>query len=138
MTKKKILIAFIVIIILVFLVILFIKNSSYTSTPSSSLPQQTITPQPTASSGQETATKNQVIIEKNSFNPQEISIKAGDTVTWVNNDSYNHTVTGSNGAFDSGNMASGTKFSFTFPKAGTFSYACSIHPFMQGSVVVSE
>jgi plastocyanin len=60
----------------------------------------------------------------------------GTTVTWTNDDGVNHTVTSDQGAFDSGPLATGQTFSQTFNQAGTFTYHCTIHPSMQGTVVV--
>jgi plastocyanin len=57
-------------------------------------------------------------------------------VKWTNQDSAAHTVTADDGSFDSGQMAQGATFSFTFSKAGTFSYKCGNHPTMLGKVVV--
>jgi len=82
--------------------------------------------------------KNEITIESNSFKPDSLTIKAGDTVTWINKDGYSHTVASKNGEFDSGNMAGGAKFSFTFDKEGTYDYICSIHTFMTGKIVVTK
>lgn len=82
--------------------------------------------------------KNEITIESNSFKPDNLAIKVGDTVTWINNDSYAHTVKAAKGEFDSGNMASGAKFSFTFDKEGTYDYICGIHTFMKGKIVVTK
>jgi amicyanin len=77
----------------------------------------------------------------NSYNPNLIEIKAGDTVTWINSDSSPHTVTSSSSSsndsnFDSGVVRSGEAFSFTFEKEGQYSYFCTLHPSMVGTVVV--
>jgi plastocyanin len=69
------------------------------------------------------------------FNPKTVTIKVGDTVTWTNQDSTTHTVTG-DGGIDSGNLAPGKSYSKTFDTAGTFNYHCSIHPSMTGQVIV--
>jgi plastocyanin len=95
----------------------------------------------TAAAGTTTATTantggQAVTIESNSFNPASLTIKVGETVTWTNKDSYAHTVTSDNGAFDSGNIASGSTFSFTFDTAGTYSYHCSIHTSMTAKIIV--
>jgi plastocyanin len=82
--------------------------------------------------------KNEISIKANAFSPDNLSIKVGDTVTWVNNDSYSHTVKAVKGEFDSGDMASGAKFSFTFGKEGTYDYICGIHTFMTGKIVVTK
>jgi amicyanin len=80
----------------------------------------------------------------NSYNPNLIEIKVGDTVTWINNDSSPHTVTTSSSSssssndsnFDSAVLRSGEAFSFTFDKEGQYSYFCTLHPSMVGTVVV--
>src|SRR5829696_132660 len=76
----------------------------------------------------------------NSYNPNLIEIKVGDTVTWINNDSSPHTVTSSSSSndsnFDSGVLRNGEAFSFTFDKEGQYSYFCTLHPSMVGTVAV--
>ena len=84
------------------------------------------------------AVKNEISIKGNAFSPDNLSIKVGDTVTWINNDSYAHTVKATKGEFDSGNMAGGAKFSFTFDKEGTIDYICGIHTFMTGKIIVTK
>lgn len=74
----------------------------------------------------------------NSFSPNPIEVKAGETVTWVNDDSRGHTVTSEDGTLDSGMMGKGQSFSFTFDKAGDYQYYCSPHPNMVGTVAVTE
>jgi LPXTG-motif cell wall-anchored protein len=70
------------------------------------------------------------------FTPATITIHVGDTVTWVNHGPSAHTATASNGSFNTGVLQKGQSASHTFTTAGTFSYICSIHPFMHGTVVV--
>jgi len=70
------------------------------------------------------------------YSPNPVSISVGGTVTWTNNDSTAHTATADNGSFSSGNIAPGGKFSQTFSTAGTFTYKCTIHPNMVGTVTV--
>lgn len=65
-----------------------------------------------------------------------ITIGTGATVTVTNNDGTDHTWTSDDGAFDSGVLASGASFEFTFEEAGEFSYHCEIHPSMISSVTV--
>jgi plastocyanin len=64
-------------------------------------------------------------------------VKAGDTVTWTNNDTVGHDVTGDDfGSGDPGALQNGDTFEFTFEKAGTFDYVCTVHPGMEGTVKV--
>ena len=80
-----------------------------------------------------------VTIENFLFSPQDLTIEVGDTVTWTNLDDFSHTATSTSGpsAFDSGNLANGETFSFTFDTAGTYEYFCEIHPNMIGSITVT-
>jgi plastocyanin len=71
------------------------------------------------------------------FAPDSSDVKVGDSVKWTNSDGTTHTVTADDGAFDSGNLAGGKSFSFTFDQAGTFAYHCKIHQRMTGTVVVA-
>jgi plastocyanin len=67
------------------------------------------------------------------YSPATVTINVGDTVTWENGDAVAHTATG--GSFDTGNIAAAASASITFDSAGTFPYACTMHPFMTGTVV---
>jgi len=69
--------------------------------------------------------------------PNPLTISPGTTVTWTNADTIPHTTTSNTaGVFDSGTMAAGATFSFTFANRGTFDYHCTFHPGMVASVVV--
>jgi len=94
------------------------------------------TPAATAATPSGTAQANSVTIADFAFTPPSITVKVGDTVTWTNNGPSTHTATADDGSFDSGNLAQGKTFSHTFQTAGTFSYHCTIHPFMKAEVVV--
>ena len=82
-------------------------------------------------------TSNSVAIHNFAFGPQVVSVKAGTTVHWMNHDTEAHTVTSNTGAFGSSVLQPGDGYSFTFTKPGTYSYHCTIHPFMTGKVVVT-
>jgi plastocyanin len=77
-----------------------------------------------------------VKIDNFSFAPQTISVTVGTTVTWTNRDDIPHTVVSTDGVFKSKARDTDEKFSYTFTKAGTYAYFCSIHPKMTGTVVV--
>ncbi len=70
------------------------------------------------------------------FSPSTIEVAVGGTVTWTNDDDREHTVTASDGAFDSGILDAGGTFEQRFPTAGTFPFLCALHPEMQGEVRV--
>lgn len=72
------------------------------------------------------------------FDPAEVTVAPGTTVTWTNTGKRPHTVTAQEGSFDSGRLDPGEQFSFTFDEPGSFDYFCGFHPEMQGTVIVSE
>jgi plastocyanin len=76
-----------------------------------------------------------VKIDNFTFAPQTITVKVGDTVTWINEDDIPHLVV-SIGRYRSQALDTGDKYSFTFTTPGTFQYFCGLHPTMQGTVVV--
>jgi plastocyanin len=78
----------------------------------------------------------EVKIDNFSFGPQAPTVAVGTTVTWTNRDDIPHTVVSTDGVFKSKVLDTDEKFSYTFAKAGTFAYFCSIHPKMTGKIVV--
>lgn len=72
------------------------------------------------------------------FSPASTTVEVGTTVTWTNSGQAPHTATADGGAWDSGTLNTGDTFSFTPTQAGTFSYICTIHPFMTATLVVTE
>lgn len=71
------------------------------------------------------------------FEPADVAVAAGGTVTWTHDGGLPHTVTAEDGTFDSGDLSGGDTFSWTAEEAGTVSYVCSIHPEMTGTIEVS-
>jgi len=82
------------------------------------------------------AEDKEVKIDNFTFNPQQITVKAGTTVVWLNGDDIPHTVTSKTGAFKSKALDTEDKFSFTFATPGKFDYFCALHPHMTGTIVV--
>jgi plastocyanin len=70
------------------------------------------------------------------FVPGRIEIEAGTTVEWTNNDPLQHSVTADDGSFASGLIGTGSTWRHTFATPGTYTYHCTPHPFMKGTVVV--
>jgi plastocyanin len=87
-------------------------------------------------SNQPSAANTAVKIDNFVFGPQALTVPVGTTVTWTNNDDIPHTSVSTQGAFKSKVLDTNEKFSYTFTKAGTYPYYCSIHPKMTGTVVV--
>jgi plastocyanin len=84
------------------------------------------------------STKPQSVVMKNiQFNPKTITVPPGATVTWTNKDTVAHDVTGSDfKSGSSGGMTPGDTYSHTFNRTSSFKYRCTVHPGMQGTVVV--
>ncbi|HWW14842.1 MAG TPA: cupredoxin family copper-binding protein [Candidatus Dormibacteraeota bacterium] len=70
------------------------------------------------------------------FGPQTLTVPVGTTVTWTNSDDIPHTSVSTEGVFKSKVLDTDEKFSYTFTKAGTYPYYCTIHPKMTGKIVV--
>ena len=82
------------------------------------------------------ATTHPVSIDKMTYDPNSLSVAAGDTVVWTNKMSMAHTATADDGSFDSGPIRSNKTFSYTFDAAGAVPYHCDYHPDMTGNVDV--
>lgn len=82
-------------------------------------------------------TEANATIDNFTFTPQRMTVKAGTTVTWINQDDIPHTVVATDKkTFKSGALDTDDKFTFTFTTAGTYDYFCSLHPHMTGTIVV--
>jgi amicyanin len=77
-----------------------------------------------------------VTIDNFTFTPPELTVAVGTTVKWLNHDDIPHTVVDKNKAFRSKALDTDDSYSFTFASAGTFDYFCSLHPHMQGKIIV--
>jgi amicyanin len=81
---------------------------------------------------------NTVTIQNFAFQPANVQVTVGTTVTWTNNDTAPHTVTFRDGSLtSSGILRQGDTYSYTFTKVGTFSYYCAVHTYMIGEVIVT-
>jgi len=74
----------------------------------------------------------------NDYDPKMLTVKAGTTVTWINEDRVVHTVTARDRGFNSGNMQKGERWSFTFTEPGQYDYYCIPHPWMTGKIIVEQ
>jgi len=79
--------------------------------------------------------RHTVIIEAMKYAPATLTVKRGDTVVWINQDPFPHTVT-AKGVFDSHAIAAGRTSKYTARKAGEFAYICTLHATMKGTLVV--
>ena len=93
-------------------------------------------PNAAAKAQQPAAATAEVKIDNFSFGPQTLTVSVGTTVVWTNRDDIPHTVVSTDRVFKSKVRDTDEKFAYTFTKAGTYPYFCSVHPKMTGKVVV--
>jgi len=79
---------------------------------------------------------DEVTIADFAFDPAELEVAAGATVTWTNNDSATHTVESDDETLMSDDLPNGATYEMTFDEPGTYEYVCGIHPNMSGTVIV--
>jgi plastocyanin len=92
---------------------------------------------PSSSRSQEAPVKSaEVKIDNFTFGPQSLEVPLNTSITWINRDDIPHTVVSEDGIFKSKALDTDDKFSFTFSKAGTYQYFCSLHPKMVGKITV--
>ena len=72
------------------------------------------------------------------FEPANITVKPGATVTWVQDSTMPHSISGKTSGLRSNTLNRGQQFSYTFDQSGRFEYVCGLHPSMKGSIVVEE
>jgi amicyanin len=117
----------------VILLVLTCTCAGCTSPQSPSAPTAT-TPVPAGGS-------NAVMIKNFAFSPATLTVKTGSTVTWTNQDAAPHQVASDPGtpvAFSSDSLANGASYQFTFTQPGTYTYYCTIHPNMKGTIIVQS
>lgn len=122
----------------------FLTRPKQTTIPQSTQPTQTpLSTESASPAASPTAATNLITITKSGFSPKDITIKAGESVTWVNSDTVDHTV---NSAIhpthtiypplNLGIIKPGDQKSLTFPQAGTYKYHDHLNPSLTGSVTV--
>jgi plastocyanin len=77
-----------------------------------------------------------IVIDDVAFQTPDVTVEAGQSVTWDNQDNQPHTATGENSSFATDRINAGESKTVTFDEVGTFPYICSFHPFMKGTVTV--
>jgi plastocyanin len=89
--------------------------------------------------GADGATKNQIVIKDFHFTPETLTVKSGETITWINRDEEPHTVVSVEKQFKkSGPLDTDEVFTITAGAPGTYTYYCSVHPKMTGTIVVEK
>ena len=95
-------------------------------------------PKPTSAPVKPAARVRRTTIKNISYLQPKISIAVGTTIEWTNNDPLPHSVTAVNKSFNSGLIQPGKSYRHTFTKAGRYDFFCMPHPFMKGTIVVTE
>lgn len=95
---------------------------------------------PSSNQSSPSSATHNVTISGYAFGPADLTIKKGDTVTWTNKDVVAHNVIENDGQTGpkSGDLNQNQTYSYTFTKTGTFSYYCSIHPYMTAKITVTD
>ena len=83
------------------------------------------------------AADHAVSIKRMKFNPPALTVAAGDTITFTNEDGAPHTATADDGAFDTGRLSKGQSATVTVSAAGAHAYKCMVHPSMKGTVTAN-
>jgi plastocyanin len=92
---------------------------------------------PTRAKSEDTQTASmEVRVDNFTFGPDTLTVPANSTVTWINKDDVPHVIASNDGLFKSKALDTDDKYSYTFTKAGTYAYYCSIHPKMVGKIIV--
>lgn len=77
-----------------------------------------------------------IVVENMRFDPQTLTVKSGDRITWLNKDLFPHTASADGKAFDSRGIAPNASWTWVVRKPGSYSYACAFHTTMKGTVIV--
>jgi plastocyanin len=101
------------------------------ASPAASAAASPAASQPAAAGG------DAVTIQNFAFAPASLTVKAGATVTWTNQDSPSHSVKWDDGTASSAPLTTGSTYTRTFATAGTYAYVCGIHASMHGTIVVN-
>ncbi len=117
--------------------IFLMSQSNKTQMQQQNIPSQTQT-QTNPTTGSPAMAKDTVTIQNMAFSPASLTVKVGDKVTWTNQDSVGHSATADDNSFDTGVLSTGQSGSTTFSKAGTYTYHCSVHPSMHGTIIVTQ
>jgi plastocyanin len=91
---------------------------------------------PTRAKSEVAESPMEVRVDNFTFGPDTLTVPVNSTVTWVNKDDVPHVIASNDGVFKSKALDTDDKYSYTFTKAGTYAYYCSVHPKMVGKIVV--
>ena len=121
----------------IIIVVIIIGGAFVLMHKQSSMDQMNMTQtQKSSTTAAKPAGKNFVTIQNFAFSPATITVKAGQSITWTNEDSAGHSATADDNSWDTGVLPQGQSKAITFAKAGTYTYHCSVHPNMKATVIV--
>lgn len=86
----------------------------------------------------QTVSPNTILIQNDSFNPRNLTVKTGTTVQWINRDATQHQVISDSGTFQSPVLSNGGSYNFFFAQPGVYGYRCGIHPTEIGVITVRD
>ena len=89
-----------------------------------------------ASTPEAVSTDRTVVIENLQFNPKDLTVKSGERIIWTNKDPFPHTASADAKVFDSSPIAPNESWTWVARKPGTYTYACTFHPTMKGTLTV--
>lgn len=113
------------------------RGQSTAPTTTETEPQEVMEKKDSSTGSEQGAmSKNSVEIKDFAFNPNSLTVKVGDTVTWTNKDVPGHSATADDNSFDTGVLGTNESGAATFDKAGTYTYHCTPHSYMKATVVV--
>lgn len=145
MKNKPLIIAISVIIVVIGgFIVAGLSNQASDTTHTGSHNASDLPAQQNETNSQEEVTQDPdaVVIENYAFSPANITVKKGTTVTWTNKDTVEHNVEFDEAPTDGDKagpmLGKGETYSFTFNAVGTYSYICTPHPYMKGTVTVVE
>ena len=108
------------------------------ASPAAAPPSAAASPAASAAASQAAAAgASAITIQNFAFAPASLTVKAGTTVTWTNNDSPTHSVKWADGAAGSSPLTTGSSYTRTFATPRTYAYVCGIHASMHGTIVVN-
>jgi plastocyanin len=81
---------------------------------------------------------NTVAMDGTAFDPPELTVKVGETVVWVNKDPFPHNVSSTLGGLHSGDLDPDRQWQFRTTTPGSYSYVCTLHPGMNGRLIVTK
>lgn len=119
-------------------IITYAATRGGSSQPSHSMTGMDMSSMDKSSDNSKAVATDSVQISNFAFSPATITVKAGTTVTWTNKDSIKHSATADDNSFDTGLIAQNDSASYTFKKPGTYHYHCTPHPYMKGTVIVTQ